>query len=99
LDLDVATGVPFYRSLSGPRESRPDVSCDLTVSCDAKSILLDLGPSGLRRMANFDGRRLKVCQIYSAAILSTPIFSCIVKHPRPILQDELVSHDLVDLTL
>ena len=41
----------FYRSLSDPRESRPDVSCDFTVSCDARSVPLDLSPSGLRRMA------------------------------------------------
>jgi hypothetical protein len=48
---------------------------------------------------DFDGRRLKLCQIYSAAILSTPIFSGMFEHFRPILQGELVSHDLVDLDL
>jgi len=45
---------------------------------------------------DFDGRRLKLCQIYSAAILSTPIFSGMFEHFRPILQGEL---DLVDLDL
>jgi hypothetical protein len=48
---------------------------------------------------DFDGRRLKLCQIYSAAILSTPIFSGMFEHFRPILQGELVSHDLVDLAV
>jgi hypothetical protein len=48
---------------------------------------------------DFDSRRLKLCQIYSAAILSTPIFSGMFEHFRPILQGELVSHDLVDLDL
>jgi hypothetical protein len=42
---------------------------------------------------------LKLCQIYSAAILSTPIFSGMFEHFRPILQGELVSHDLVDLAV
>jgi hypothetical protein len=48
---------------------------------------------------DFDGRRLKLCQVYSAAILSTPIFSGMFEHFRPILQGELVSHDLVDLAV
>jgi hypothetical protein len=48
---------------------------------------------------DFDGRRLKLCQIYSAAILSTPIFSGMFEHFRSILQGELVSHDLVDLAV
>jgi len=48
---------------------------------------------------DFDGRRLKLCQIYSAAILSTPIFSGMFEHFLPILQGELVSHDLVDLAV
>jgi hypothetical protein len=48
---------------------------------------------------DFDSRRLKPCQIYSAAILPTPIFSGMFELFRPILQGELVSHDLVDLDL